>query len=121
MIFAAASSDLSGLVFVPAVVLLSGIVIALVCRPLIQGKVAPNPFYGIRTKLAFSSEENWYRVNRFGGRLMFRAGVFVALVGVAGFLVPVSGLIIYSSIAAALVLMAVLGTAIRILMGPPKE
>jgi hypothetical protein len=60
-------------------------------------------------------------MNRFGGRLMFRAGIFIVFVGAAGFAVPVNGLIVYSSIATALVMIAVGGASIRILLGPPNK
>jgi hypothetical protein len=102
---------------VPAIVTVAGILIVLVCRPLIAGKIAPNRRYGMRTPLAFSSEENWYRVNRVGGRIMSRAGWMIVFVGLAGFaLSPLAGLIAYNLIAAVLVLTIVIFAAARILL-----
>jgi uncharacterized membrane protein len=100
----------------PAIITCAGIFIILICRPLIAGKIAPNRFYGMRTPLAFSSEENWYRVNRLGGRIMSRSGVMMVCVGLAGFVLsPLVGLVAYNLIATVLVLVAVIGAAIRIL------
>jgi uncharacterized membrane protein len=102
---------------VPAIVTLAGIVIVLVCRPLIAGKVAPNGLYGVRTPLAFSSEENWYRVNRVGGMIMRKAGIWIMAVGLAGFpLAPLMGMVAYKLVATACVLVAILGAAVRILL-----
>jgi hypothetical protein len=101
---------------VPVIVTLAGMLIVLVCGPLIAGKVAPNRLYGMRTPLAFSSEENWYRVNRVGGMIMRKAGIWVIAVGLAGLLVaPLMGMIAYNLLAAAWVLIAILGAAVRIL------
>lgn len=102
---------------VPAIVTLAGMLIVLVCRPLIAGKVAPNRFYGMRTPLAFSSEENWYRVNRMGGMIMRKAGIGVIAVGLAGFLIaPLVGMVAYNLFATALVLVIIVGAAVRILL-----
>lgn len=35
--------------------------------PLVRGKVPPNHFYGFRTRKAFASTGNWYRINHYGG------------------------------------------------------
>ncbi len=40
--------------------------------------VPPNPFYGYRTRKTFSSQDIWYRANRFCGWAMVISG-FLAL------------------------------------------
>jgi hypothetical protein len=48
-----------------------GLLFILLSIPLWQGRVKPNPWYGFRLPQSFKSEENWYRINRFGaGRLI---------------------------------------------------
>jgi uncharacterized membrane protein len=89
--------------FVPAINLLAGIAIASISVPLIKGRVAPNRSYGIRIPVAFTSEENWYRVNRFGGRIFFRVGIYVGIIGLLGLFVPTAWLIGYASLSALLV------------------
>ncbi len=96
---------------IPVIITLGGVALSLACLPLIQGNVAPNHSYGIRTPLAFSSEENWYKVNRLGGWLLLGAGAFVSAVGATGFVMPARGLIIYVCVAVALAVAAIVGSA----------
>lgn len=46
-----------------------GAAVAIGSVPLMLRKVPMNTAYGIRTRKAFVSEENWYRINEYGGRL----------------------------------------------------
>ena len=104
---------------VPAIVTVSGGLIVAVCRPLMAGKIGPNRLYGIRTPQAFKSEEDWYRINRQGGRILRQAGIFVFFVGLAGFpIAPLAlpeGLIAYNVTATVLVLGAIARAGFRIL------
>lgn len=65
-----------GWVFVACGLLVAGLAV-----PLIRGAVPPNRWYGVRIAKAFSSEENWYRLNRYGGTLLLQYGITIALVG----------------------------------------
>ena len=114
----AGSDPLGAMRIVPFVITLAGLVTALICWPLIKGKIGPNRFYGVRTPLAFSSEENWYKVNRYGGLLLFRAGLFMVVLGVIGLFIPTAYLVVYAPLAGSLVLIAFASTTIRILRGP---
>jgi len=39
-----------------------------------------NPLYGVRIKKAFESEENWYKINKYGGRrLIFWSIVLICI------------------------------------------
>lgn len=40
------------------------------CIPLIRREVPINSLYGFRLPVAMKSEEVWYRVNSFGGKVM---------------------------------------------------
>jgi hypothetical protein len=44
--------------------------------PLIRGKIPTNDTYGIRIPKSFTSEENWYRINVFGAKIMI---IFLAI------------------------------------------
>ena len=55
-----------------------------IARPLIQRKIGPNPWFGIRIPAAFVSKENWYSINEYGGRLLRTTGILIGLVGLAG-------------------------------------
>ena len=57
-----------------------GVVIILISIPLYIGKVKMNGVYGFRIRKAFESEQNWYRINRYGaGALMIWAVVLMAV------------------------------------------
>ena len=47
--------------------------------PLILEKVPPNPWYGFRVKKTFSSEEIWYKANRYLGRDLLVAGLILVI------------------------------------------
>ena len=48
-----------------------------------------NQWYGVRIKKAFASEDNWYKINAYGGRrLIFWSGV-LALIGFGTFFIPI--------------------------------
>ena len=49
-----------------------GLVIIVVSIPLILNKIPPNPFFGIRLTGLNKNEENWYKVNRYGGIILLR-------------------------------------------------
>ncbi len=106
---------------VPALLTATGFLSSALCWPLAQGKIGPNRFYGIRTKFAFSSEENWYKANRFGGRVFVRTGLLIGLVGLVGLFVPDNTVVFYSLGAAFLVLALVIGSGIVIFLGQGKD
>lgn len=66
---------------------ISHIVIALVIIgvsiPLIKEKVPMNQMYGVRIPIAFESGENWYKVNRYGGKCLIAWSIPVLLIGLA--------------------------------------
>jgi uncharacterized membrane protein len=59
-----------------------GIVIIAVCIPLYLGKIKMNGFYGIRIPKAYESEENWFKVNKYGAGLLMIWGTFVIIAGI---------------------------------------
>ena len=68
-------------------ILLSGLLIFLLCLPLIYRKVPMNQTYGIRIAAAFKSEQRWYEINAYGGRRLAAGSVFIIVAGVVGFFV----------------------------------
>jgi hypothetical protein len=58
--------------------------------PLLKDKVKMNHWYGIRwPRKAFESEENWYRINRYGGRRLILWSVVLIFIGILTIVVPV--------------------------------
>jgi len=93
------------MIFQPLTITIAGLILTLWCIPLALGKIGPNFFYGIRTRAAYASEENWYRINRFGGKIFLSISCIMTLIGLAGFFVPVEYLAVYD--AAALIIFTI--------------
>ncbi len=63
--------------------ILAGLLIIAVCVPLLKGKIKMNRWYGIRLKKSFESEENWYKINRYGAQRMILWSLVIVAVGIA--------------------------------------
>ncbi len=59
--------------------------------PLAKGKISMNKAYGIRIKKAFESEENWYKINAYGGKQLILWSIPLMLLGVATLFLPMEG------------------------------
>lgn len=59
-----------------------------ISTPLVMGKIPMNWFYGIRFQKSFESEENWYKINKYGGKLLIIWSLPIFLVGVITLFVP---------------------------------
>jgi uncharacterized membrane protein len=68
--------------------LLAGLAILAFSYPLVKQMIGPNRFYGIRTREAFESREQWYKINEHGGRLFLRWGILVTAIGLVGLALP---------------------------------
>ena len=89
-------------------ILTVGVVTFCVCLPLIYRKVPMNHLYGIRIPLAFVSNERWYAINEYGGRLLARWSCLSILTGTVGFILPPHTSAAYTCFAIAVVLISVL-------------
>jgi uncharacterized membrane protein len=70
---------------------LGGVLVIAVCIPLLQGQIKPNVLYGMRLPKSFASDENWFKINRYGAKQMMRwAGVMI-VVGLVTFFLPLQG------------------------------
>ena len=72
--------------------------------PLIQRRVKMNHWYGFRIRAAFASEERWYAINEYGGRLFFRWGVVLGLTALGGMWVEREEWIAYNLLALCVVI-----------------
>lgn len=99
----------------------SGLLISLVSVPLILGRIPPNDVYGIRTRAAFASEADWYRINRIGGRYLAISGLVILLTGAVGFFLPGSAFHSYSLISTAITLLVVIGPCVRLCTLKPSD
>jgi len=63
-------------------------IMALMSYPLITRSVGMNRWYGFRFPEAFYSEEAWYAINAYGGRMFVIWAAFAAVAGILVFILP---------------------------------
>ena len=68
-----------------------GLMFIVISIPLVKRKVSMNNLYGVRIKKAFESEENWYKINAYGGQQLILWSTLLVLMGVASFFLPLEG------------------------------
>jgi hypothetical protein len=83
------------ILIVAIVDMLVGFLLLAVHRPLVQGKIARNAFYGFRTPKTLASDKVWYAVNHGAAKTgvymsigMVIFGIVVALLSIVMALVP---------------------------------
>jgi uncharacterized membrane protein len=59
-----------------------GIILIAVSLPLYLGKIKMNGVYGFRIGKAFESEENWYRINRYGAKALMCWALIIMAIGI---------------------------------------
>jgi hypothetical protein len=64
------------------------ILIIAISIPLVKRKIKMNPWYGVRIPKSFESEENWYKINAYGGKRMIVWALLPAVVGIVAFFLP---------------------------------
>jgi hypothetical protein len=101
---------------VPVAILASGVLIFCVCLPLIYGKIPMNRWYGIRIREAFRSDERWYDVNAYGGKVLAVWSLLPILVGAAGLVLPAPMFFVYVPVAVGAALISVIVPLIQILL-----
>jgi len=57
--------------------------------PLSTRRVGMNHWYGFRFPQAYYSEEAWYDINAYGGKMFIRWGAFAAVAGILFFILPI--------------------------------
>lgn len=67
----------------------AGVLILIVCIPLIKGSVKMNTYYGIRFKQSYASEKAWYAINRYGGIQFAIWSIVLMLIGTVIMVIPI--------------------------------
>ena len=78
--------------FFGIVYILCGFVFILVSVPLVRRKIPMNRLYGFRFARSYASDDNWYRINAYGGRQLIRWSVLLIFAGVMTLLFRVPGI-----------------------------
>ena len=79
-----ATNIIFGLMHTFTALLLIGISI-----PLVKNDISMNKMYGIRFKKSYESDENWYKINRYGGRQIIIWSIPLGLFGIICFFLPI--------------------------------
>lgn len=66
----------------------AGIAALAVSWPLGKRKISMNAVYGFHIEAAFESEQRWYDINAYGGKLLFRGGLAIISTSVIGLALP---------------------------------
>ncbi len=98
---------ISPVCFIAINTIVTGAIVFLLNLPLIFRKVPMNQLYGIRMKASFESEQRWYDVNAYGGKLFATWSCLIIVAGVAGFFVPARYFTWYAWGCAAVTLLAI--------------
>ena len=99
---------------VAVAILLSGVLIFLLSLPMIYRKVPMNHFYGFRIPAAFESDQRWYDINAYGGRLMAIGALPIVGAGTTGLFLPDDWFIPYATAATVITLVSVLVPAVLV-------
>lgn len=68
--------------------IIAGAIFILISIPLLRGSVKMNDWYGVRFRKSFESDENWYKINRYGARQLIKWSVLLILIGAVTFFIP---------------------------------
>jgi len=68
--------------------LASALLIMGVSLPLVKRKIKMNQLYGVRIKKSFESEDNWYKINAYGGKQLIIWSIPMLFAGLICFLSP---------------------------------
>ena len=67
----------------------SGILFILMSIPLVAKKIPMNKFYGFRIPKSFTSDENWFKINSYGGRQLIFWSILLITIGILHLFFPV--------------------------------
>jgi uncharacterized membrane protein len=84
----------------------TGLVMAIIAYPLVKRKIKMNHMYGVRFPQSFYSEESWYKINEYGGKLLMIWGILIAIAGICLMFIRIEdwvGLLIFLALIASLI------------------
>ncbi len=96
-------------IFYGVILLVTGLVMAIIAYPLVKRKIKMNHMYGVRFPQSFYSEESWYKINEYGGKILMAWGILSAIAGICLMFIcigDVIGLLIFVALIASLIVPA---------------
>ncbi|MBX3063744.1 MAG: SdpI family protein [Anaerolineae bacterium] len=82
-------------------------VLTIIAVPMMQGKVQPNWWYGVRTPKTLKNPQTWYAINTYAGKGLFVAGILSLFVSVGTALLPNWSAVDYVSITGTVLLVII--------------
>lgn len=79
---------------------IAGILFIVISLPLVLEKIPMNSLYGVRFKKSYESEENWYKINRYGGKQLIYWSTALILLGLITFFSPLAEIQSFNTISA---------------------
>jgi hypothetical protein len=67
-----------------------GVMVTIISYPLIKGNVKMNYWYGVRFPQSFYSDESWYKINAYGGKVLTIWGLFLVATGILIIFIPLN-------------------------------
>lgn len=67
---------------------ITAIIMILVVIPLKNGSIKMNQIYGMRISKAFESDENWYKINKYGANRFIIWTIPLFIIGLITFFIP---------------------------------
>ena len=65
-----------------------GLIMIVLSIPLKKGLIKMNVFYGVRIPKSFDSEENWYKINKYGANRLILWAFPIIVIGLIAFFIP---------------------------------
>ena len=69
--------------------IVSGVLIIGISIPLVKRKIKMNRFYGFRIKKTFESDDIWYDLNAYAGKLGIIWSIPILIAGIVCFFIPI--------------------------------
>lgn len=66
----------------------SALLFIVISVPLVKQKISMNNLYGFRIKRAFESDENWFKINTYGGKQLISWSIPLIIIGIFCFFFP---------------------------------
>lgn len=89
--------------------------------PLILRKVPRNETWGMRFAVSMKSDEAWYAINEYGGKLLAGGSLLILLAGVLGLISPPASLAQYLWISTGTSVLGIFGPVIWLYMWARKH
>jgi len=81
-----------GKIIISITFLFTGLLFIGISIPLLYEKIKPNNWYGFRTRKTFSSEEIWYKANKYMGKDFIILGCLMVLYNLVLLVLPIDTL-----------------------------